>query len=509
MINDATVVSDHRQTTGCWGVTLLHMLDATDFEACYAAVHSRDRRFDGRFVTGVLTTGIYCRPSCPARTPNRENVRFFRSAAAAQGSGLRACRRCRPELAPDAPGSNPTADLASRALRLIDDGVGEAGVVALAAGVHVSPRHLQRLLVQTYGAGPAALLRMRRVRLARMLVDQTDLPLTRVAHAAGFGSIRQFNEAFKAAFHTTPSAARRGRHGAEVADGPAARAIVAAETPASTASITLPVRCPLDAEGILTWAALHAVPSRDEISADGWTRHTDYGTVVLRPTTGGLAVDVNLLEEGVDLARAVGLARQTFDLDADVDAIETDLGTDDLLAPLVAARPGVRIPGAADPFEGAVRVVVGQQVSARGATTLMARLADLHDGPGLPAAGWIAEAPLEALVGLTRQRAGAVRALAGAVAGGLDLSPAAAPGDVVAHLLDLPGIGPWTANCVALLVLRHPDGWPTGDLALRRAVAGMTGTDPSPRELDRLAERWRPWRGYAALHLWHHHLDPR
>jgi AraC family transcriptional regulator of adaptative response / DNA-3-methyladenine glycosylase II len=469
------------------------VLDHTDFDGCYAALASRDRRFDGRFVTGVLTTGIYCRPSCPARTPLRRNVRFFASPAAAQQAGLRACRRCRPELAPDAADVDPAADLAARALRLIDAGAGDDGIAALARRVHVSPRHLHRVLVATYGVGPAALVRMRRVRLARLLVDQTDLPLARVAFAAGFGSIRQFNDAFRQTFDLSPTDVRR-----------ASPPDLAAPTAAAAVSLTIPVRTPFDGAGVLRWAALHAVPSRDEVDADRWVRRTDDGTITLQPQPDALRITADLADLA-DLPAAVALARRAFDVDADLDAAADALGGDPILGPLVRARPGVRIPAAPDPYEGAVRVVVGQQVSARGATTRMARLAGLSPGPGLPAPDELAAAPLEQL-GLTRQRAGAVRALAAAVADGLDLS-GADPAATADAMLALPGIGPWTAACTALLVLRQPDAWPTGDLALRRAVEGRTGVPTTVAELDRLAERWRPWRGYAAMWLWHHHLD--
>ncbi len=483
-------MTETRQTTACRGVRLNDVVVELDFEACYGAVCSRDRRFDGHFVTGVLSTGIFCRPSCPARTPQQQNVRFFPSPAAAQQVGLRACRRCRPELAPDAVGNDPQSELASRALRLIDDGVGDGGVTDLAARLYVSPRHLQRILVNTFGAGPAALVRMRRVRLARLMVDQTDLPLGRVAYAAGFGSVRQFNDSFKQTFHLTPGDVRRGR----------------SPIGGQHASVTLPVRPPLDGDWVLRWAALHAVPSRDRIEGDCWIRHTDDGPITLSPAPDGLrvGVDVDLM---ADLRPAASLARQTFDLDADIDAIHAALGQDPVLGPLLRACPGVRIPGAAHPFEGAVRVILGQQVSAKGATTLMARLASQTDKPGLPDPRWVQDAPLETLIGLTRQRAGAVRALAAAVHRGLDLSPGADHDKTVNNLLDLPGVGPWTAHTIALVVLRQPDAWPSGDLALRRAVEDLTGRTCSTTELNTMATRWRPWRGYAAMLLWRHYLD--
>lgn len=468
------------------------MISVDDFEACYTAVASRDRRFDGRFFTGVLTTGIFCRPSCPARTPKPGNVRFFRTAAAAQDAGLRACRRCRPELAPDAPGWDPAADLAGRALQMIEAGAGEEGVAGLAARLHVSERHLRRLLQEAYGAGPVRLITMRRVRLARMLVDQTDLPLTRVAFAAGFGSVRQFNDAFRRTFHASPSDVRRGR--------PAA--------PAST-QVTLAVRPPFRPGWVLDWAALHAVPGRDEVSDTTWTRTTDTQQVTMAPDEDGVTVTVRPATDDVhpDLGAAVALARQAFDTDADIDAMGEALTDDALLGPLVAADPGLRIPGAVHPWEGPVRTVLGQQVSAVGATTLMGRLAALHDGPGIPPPEVLVDAPLESAVGLTRQRANAVRALARAVADGLDLAPGADPEHAHAELLALPGVGPWTAGCICLLTLRYPDAWPSGDLALRRALEDLLGHPVSARELDRTAQRWRPWRGYAAIHLWAHHLS--
>ncbi|MGI9017098.1 MAG: Ada metal-binding domain-containing protein [Euzebya sp.] len=473
------------------------MVDHTDFTACYAAVHSRDRRFDGRFVTGVLTTGIYCRPSCPARTPKPDNVRFFASPAAAQRQGLRACRRCRPELAPDAPDNDPAGDLAARALRMIDQGAGEDGVESLAARLFVSPRHLHRILVQTYGAGPAALVRMQRVRLARILVDQTQLPLGRVALAAGFGSVRQFNDAFKQTFRLTPGDVRRGRGDTATAGH-------------GEASITIPVREPFDFQGVLDWAALHQVPTRDQIVDGAWTRMTHRGPVELRPFADGVTITV-AIEHVEDLRHAVVLARQVFDTTADIEAAATLLSADPLLAPLITARPGVRVPGAADPFEGCVRVILGQQVSAKGATTLMARLAAVTppaQRPGLPSPDWLAQAPLESQIGLTRQRAGAIRALGAAVTNGLRLD-GAAPEQTLDQLLALPGIGPWTAQTIGLLVLRQPDAWPTGDLALRRAVQSLTGRAITAADLDAMARDWRPWRGYAAVLLWHHYLNLR
>lgn len=301
--------------------------------------------------------------------------------------------------------------------------------------------------------------------------------------------------------------------------------------------LTLPARRPFDGGGVLRWASLHAVPSRDEVHGMpepvAWSRTA--GDQVMRMTPSPDALELRIVaaphttrttsgcgavrlgahpgegpvvDGAVDLDAATALARRAFDLDADVAGIEEALGADPLLGPLVRSRRGVRIPGAPDPFEGAVRVILGQQVSARGATTLTARLADLHDAPGLPPPEVVAELDLERRIGVTRQRGAAVRALAAAVAGGLDLSPTADPAATAEALVAMPGIGPWTAQAVLLIVLRQPDAWPTGDLALRRSVGTSSGTTPSAPELDAMAERWRPWRGYAALWLWHAHLDP-
>jgi AraC family transcriptional regulator, regulatory protein of adaptative response / DNA-3-methyladenine glycosylase II len=277
--------------------------------------------------------------------------------------------------------------------------------------------------------------------------------------------------------------------------------------------LTLPVSPPFDGGGVLRWAALHAVPSRDELHGApapvAWSRASDDQVVRMTPSPEGLELRAAAAGRGcVDVGAATALVRRAFDLEADVGAVQAALGTDPLLGPLLHLRPGVRIPGAPDPFEGAVRVVLGQQVSARGATTLMGRLADLHDGPGLPPPGAVAELDLERRIGVTRQRGGAVRALAAAVAEGLDLSPGADSSAAAEALVALPGIGPWTAQTILLVVLGEPDAWPTGDLALRRSVGVLTGTTPTARELDAVAERWRPWRGYAALWLWHAHLDP-
>jgi AraC family transcriptional regulator, regulatory protein of adaptative response / DNA-3-methyladenine glycosylase II len=471
-------------------------------------VDSRDRRFDGRFYTAVLTTGVYCRPSCPSRMPLRRNVRFYRHAAAAERAGFRACRRCRPEVAPGSPGWDVRAEQARRALRFIEAGVVDTdGVPGLAARLHVSERQLHRLLTSEVGAGPLALARTRRVQLARLLVDGSDLPLSRVAFAAGFSSLRQFNADLRRALGRPPTELRRAR----------GRAV-----PAGLA-LRLGYRQPFDAEPLLGFLAARAIPGVERVAGRCYERIVPGG--LLTVDLSGNAVTVRL--RVADL-RAVGPlvegVRRLLDLDADPQAVVEALAADPMLGPIVSARPGLRIPGTLDGFELAVRALVGQQVSVGAAATLLGRIvrlagtpssepdASTASCPGSPApAGGpeqglehrfptpeaLATAPLEQ-AGLPGRRAASIRALAGAVAeGALVLDGTADLDDTRRVLEGLPGVGPWTSGYVALRALGDPDGWPRGDLGLRRAWAALGG-----RDVDAAAEAWRPWRGYAALHLW-------
>lgn len=465
-----------------------------DFEACYRAVASRDPRFDGRFFTGVTSTGIYCRPICPARTPARRNVRFFACAAAAEAAGFRACRRCRPETSPDTPGWDVRADLVGRALQLVRAGVvDDEGVHGLASRLAVSERHLHRLFVAELGVGPLAVARTRRAQVARLLLDR-DLPVTEVAFAAGYASIRTFNASMREAFGATPTELRRA---------PASRR-------AEPAVLSLRLRAPqpLDAQALLAFLARRAVPGAEEVT-DGRYRCTVGDSVVdvaLRP--GGARLRL-ALADGADLARIVRGVRDLCDLQTDVAAVGDALAGDPLLAPLVAARPDLRVPGAVDRFACAVRAVLGQQVSVAGATTLTSRIVHRHGAPlaaadghlthRFPAPDALADADLSGL-GVTGARIRALRALARAVSdGSLDLD--GPPGEVTAGLRALPGFGPWTTGSIAMRALRDPDALPTGDLGLRRALAAR-GTDGSVGALAARAERWRPWRAYAAMHLW-------
>jgi len=475
-----------------------------DFDACYRAVVSRDPRFDGRFFTGVTSTGIYCRPICPARTPARRNVRFFACAAAAQEAGFRACRRCRPERSPDVPGWNDRAELVSRALSLIADGVvDDQGVTGLARGLAVSERHLHRLFVAELGAGPLAVARTQRAQRARLLLDE-DLSVTDVALLAGYTSIRQFNASMRAAYGATPTELRRS-------------SVVAAPPPRGL-TLRLPANPPLDADALLGFLAARALPGVEEVDGGRYRRILPGdGVVEVALGTAGAQLRVRLAA-GADLAGIVRSVRDLCDLDADPAAIGEVLGADPILAPLVAARPGLRVPGAVDRFACAVRAVLGQQVSVAGATTLAARLVRRHGVPlaapdgGLthrfPPPATLAEADLSGL-GITGTRIRALRALARAVTdGALVLDGGADPADVAADLRALPGFGPWTAGYIALRALRDPDALPAGDLGLRRALAARGGDD-SVAGLAGRAERWRPWRAYAALHLWAAQAAPR
>jgi AraC family transcriptional regulator of adaptative response / DNA-3-methyladenine glycosylase II len=462
----------------------------TDHEACYRAVQARDGRFDGRFCTAVVTTGIYCRPSCPARTPKVGNVRFYACAAAAEEAGFRACKRCRPEAAPGDPGWDRRADLVGRAVRLIADGAAaDGGVPGLARRLHVSERHLRRLFVEELGAGPLQVAATRRLALARLLLDQTDLPITQVAFAAGFASIRRFNAAMAAAFGSAPTALRQGRR--RPANG--------------VLRLRLPARSPFAGHAVLAFLAAHTTPGVEEVVGGTYRRTVDGGTLAATPDATGLTVELSV-DDVRRVGPLVGAARRLFDLDCDPGAVSDVLGADPLLRPALAATPGIRLPGAIDGFEVAVRTVLGQQVSVAGATTLAGRLVracgsplDTPDG-GLtarfPAPEALAAADLST-VGLTSGRAASLRALAGAVADGLlDLSPAADRDAATALLASLPGIGPWTTALVAARALGDPDALPASDLALRRA-AGLDA-----RALLARGEAWRPWRSYATFALW-------
>lgn len=489
-----------------------------DFERCYRAVDSRDQRFDGWFYTGVTSTGIYCRPSCPATTPKRQNVRFFPSAAAAQGAGLRACRRCRPDAAPGSPEWDVRADVVGRAMRLIADGVVDrGGVPGLAARLGYTERHLHRMLRAEMGAGPLALARAQRAQTARILIETTGLGMAEIAFAAGFGSVRQFNDTVREVYASAPSELR------------AARGRQQAQPGAGTISLRLAYRPPLHARALLDFLALRALPGVEEV-IDG-TYHRGLrlphgaGQVVLTPADGYVAATLRLADLR-DLAPAVARCRRLLDLDADPVAVDGTLATDPALAPTVAVEPGIRVPRAVDGFEMAVRAVIGQQISVTAARTTLTRLlkhADHDVGvgaagvPGQPLhdrraegrgdlRGFLSAEELLSVpdsgFGMPSGRRETLRAVARAVAeGSVDLAPGGDREETVRRLLALPGIGPWTAGYLAMRALGDPDVFLGTDLAVRRGAAAL-GLPDDHRTLDAYADRWRPWRSYATIRLW-------
>jgi len=482
-------------------------MDRLDDDACYRALRTRDARFDGRLFVGVISTGIYCRPVCPARTPKREHCRFFLSAAAAQQAGLRPCLRCRPETAPGGGAWRGSGGTVSRALALIADGGldGEAGVDALAARLGVGDRQLRRLFHHHLGASPVAVAQTRRVLFAKQLIHETCLPITDVAFAAGFGSVRRFNETFRALFGRPPGALRR-------AAGEAARSCGAGVT------LRLRYRPPYDWTAMLAHLAARAVAGVEEVVGEVYRRTTmddgGGGTVEVRhdPAAGSLAVTARL--SGVrDLPAVLERVRRLFDVDADVETIANHLAPDALLTLLVAARPGLRVPGAWDGFELAVRAVLGQQVTVQAARRLAGRLVALCGAPlpGLPDGSLthafptperVAAADLRTL-GMPAARRATLVGLAGAALADPDLlRPGTDVAAAIRRLRAVPGIGDWTAQYVALRALRDPDAFPAADVGLLRGATAGGRTRPAPAALLRRAERWRPWRAYAAQHLW-------
>jgi AraC family transcriptional regulator of adaptative response / DNA-3-methyladenine glycosylase II len=479
-----------------------------DPDACYRALLARDVRFDGRFFVGVKTTGIYCRPICPARTPRRENVTFHASAAAAQAAGFRPCLRCRPESAPELGAWRGTSNTVARALALIEAGALDGGdVEGLATRLGVGERQLRRLFRRHLGASPIAVTQTRRVLLAKQLIHQTRLPMTEVALASGFGSVRRFNETFQSLYGRPPATLRR-------LNGEAAAG-------AGGVRLDLAYRAPYDWEALIGFLKMRAIQGVEAVSDGRYARTialgAEKGVVTVAPSAepGRLAVVVRFPRLAA-LPTIIARIRRVFDLAADPAAIAAHLSADPALAPRLAARPGLRVPGAWDGFELAVRAILGQQISVAAATVLAARIVRQW-GESLPA-------PLEGAVpGLThvfpgperlaaadltdlpmpRARSAALSALARAVAADPTIfDPGADLPQAVGRLKALPGVGEWTAQYIAMRQLREPDAFPTGDIGLLRAMAGADGKRPTAAALQARAEAWRPWRAYAALHLW-------
>ncbi|MFP7760034.1 AlkA N-terminal domain-containing protein [Marisediminicola sp. LYQ134] len=487
------------------------------FEARFSAMASRDARFDGQFVTGVHSTGIYCRPSCPAITPLRRNVAFYRTVAGAHEAGLRACKRCGPDAVPGSPEWNLGDDIASRAMRLIADGtVDRDGVPGLAARLGYTPRHLTRVLDRELGAGPLAIARAHRAQSARALLVETDLAVTDVAFAAGFTSVRQFNDTMVAVFGRSPSEVRRaGGGGRSPGTEPHAGLGAAgggtrpdAGLPGSTTiTLRLPARAPFDGAGLLRFLSVHAI--RGVETGDDRTfarrvrlpRGTAHVTLAL---AGDDAVScVARLDDVADLSTLVARIRRVFDLDADSVAIDDALGADAALAPSVAASPGTRLPGGFDAHETLFRTLIGQQVSVTAATTVLGRVsAELCGDSGLfPTATDIAERG-EGVIRGPASRVATILGVARALASGdLAVDVGMSTPDLVSRLTAMPGIGPWTAGYVAMRVLGAPDILLSSDLIMRKS-AGELGLPDTERGLAAHGERWAPWRSYAGLHLW-------
>ncbi|HXV63926.1 MAG TPA: AlkA N-terminal domain-containing protein [Vicinamibacteria bacterium] len=482
-------------------------METLDLEACYRALQTRDARFDGRLFVAVTSTGVYCRPICPARTPKRENCRFFASAAAAQEAGFRPCLRCRPETAPDLASWRGTSNSVSRALALIADGCldgGEGGVDELAERVGMSGRQLRRLFHQHLGASPIAVAQTRRVLFAKQLVQETRMPLSEIALAAGFGSLRRFNETFRELFRRPPSAMRKRT--TEAPRGSVAEAGV---------TLRLRYRPPYDWRAMLDYLEARAIEGVEAVSEGVYRRTVSHeghlGTVAVRhePAHDNLAASICFPSVRA-LPAILARVRRVFDVGADIETIDAHLSQDPLLAPLVALRPGLRAPGAWDGFELAVRAILGQQVSVQAARRLAGRLVALcgetlpeSDGLSLafPTPERVMSTSLETL-GMPSARRAALHALAETAV--MDPSLFRTFGTIdeaIGRLRAIRGVGEWTAQYIALRALREPDAFPASDVGLLRGAA-QAGARPTPAELLERAEPWRPWRAYAAQHLW-------
>lgn len=472
-------------------------------ERCVRAVQSNDARFDGWFFTAVLTTRIYCRPSCPAVSPKVENMRFYPSAAAAQQAGFRACKRCRPDASPGSPEWNHRADLVARAMRLIGEGVVDRdGVPGLAAQLGYSVRQVQRQVRAELGAGPLALARAQRAQTARVLIETTALPMADVAFAAGFASVRAFNETVQEVFALSPTELRgRVSAGAKVASP-------------GTISLRLPFRAPLCPDNLFGHLAATGVPAVEEWRGGAYRRTLrlprGHGVVALRPAPDHIACRLWLTDQR-DLAIAISRCRRLLDLDADPVAVDDLLRTDPVLAPLVAKTPGRRVPRTVDGEEFAVRAVLGQQVSTAAARTHAGRLVQAHGEPvDDPAGGLTRLFPsMEALAALDPESLAFPRSrrttlttlIASLAAGEIDLGAGSDWDRVRGQLAALPGIGPWTVESIAMRALGDPDAFVASDLGIRHAARDL-GLPTAPTALIAHARAWRPWRAYAVQYLW-------
>jgi len=460
------------------------------------ALQAKDPRFDGRFFIGVKTTGVYCRPVCPVKSPRLGNVFFFPSAAAASEAGFRPCLRCRPESSPGTPAWAGTSTTVARGLRLIGEGaLDNDGVDTLSDRLGVTSRHLSRLFMQHVGASPKAIAQIRRLQFAKQLLDETDLSMTDIAMSSGYGSVRRFNDHFKQVYGRPPSELRRRR----------------AQQTQSGFVIHLPYRPPYAFEAILEFLEARAIPGVERISGGRYGRNilVDGETGAIRvshePERRQLACEIDI-GNSRSLMNIVERVRRMFDLNADPMEIQCCLSRDRELAPLVDCNPGRRVPGAWDAFEVAVRAIVGQQVSVKGATTVMGRIAeefgDVVDGRlSFPEPAALAELRPEELP-MPQSRARAIKELASGVANDdIDLSVYTSREQLVDELTAIRGIGPWTAQYVAMRAINDPDAFLDSDLVLLKVARQKLGIRSS-KELISRAEQWRPWRAYAGMHLW-------
>lgn len=449
-----------------------------DADACYRALKARDARFDGLFFTAVRSTGIFCRPVCPARTPLRRNVEFFSNAPAAKAAGYRPCLRCRPEVSPDLPVSAGTSTTVNRALRLINEGaLDTASTAKLAERLGLTDRHLRRLFLEHVGVPPIIVAETRRILFAKKLITETSLPFADIAFASGFGSLRRFNEAMRATYQRNPKQLRR---------------FEPLETAAQSAiELKLNYRPPYDWSAFLNFVRFRAIAGLEAVDEESYHRNG----IVVRHNADGNCLIARIDPANVSRLRSVvEQIRFFFDLRANTREIAAHLRKSPVLKEVVGRKGGLRLPGCWDAFELAVRAILGQQVTVKGASTLAARLVERF-GPPKPEI--LAEADLTR-IGLTKARGESLRALARAVCdGSLRFDGSVVPGEVIERLCELPGVGPWTANYIAMRALGDPDAFPAADLGLLKA-SGVS----SARRLEELAEAWRPWRSYAALYLW-------
>ncbi|MDY6808413.1 MAG: Ada metal-binding domain-containing protein [Actinomycetota bacterium] len=527
-----TAMSDSRQESDAERARVDHVTSTStvasllDFDSCYRAVSSRDARFDGQFFVAVHTTGIYCRPSCPARTPHRQNLHFVLTAAAAQQQGFRACRRCAPDAVPGSPQWNTGADLSARAMRLIADGALEhGGVDELAARLGYTPRHLTRVLTAELGAGPLALARAHRAGTARVLIQRTGMPMTDIAFAAGFRSVRQFNDTIRDVFGLTPS--RMRSLGAPTA--------AARPTSIGEVSLRLAHRQPLHLPWLRWFLGAHRVSGAEELTGGVEPHNWRFSRTVDLPhgpalvTIEPASTHVNARLEHLDmrdLGVAVNRVRRLLDLDADPFSTDEALRGDPVLAHLVRAAPGLRVPGTMDPAETLIRTMIGQQISVKAARHHVDRLTQAlgrpapwmraadcdHSPPGgdddaatrwllFPTPAAIAAHGRSVLAGPKRRIDAIISTSAALADGRIDMHPGRTAADLRAELLTLPGVGRWTADYVAMRVTGHPDVMLDQDLVVRRAAADL-GLDLSARQAD-----WSPWRSYASMHLWRARLS--